>query len=83
MKFEDMVPLIRHLTQLREAKNLAEMKMKLAVAEGGLKAAIDARAAHDRATDAWFTAWQETESAWDEVLTPLGLTRHDLRLAAL
>lgn len=83
MKFEDMVPLIIHLTQLREAKKLAEAQLRMAEARQIAMKPVEAKPALDRATDAWFAAWQETEKAWDEVLKPLGLTRQDLRMAAL
>jgi hypothetical protein len=83
MKFADMVPLIRDLTVKREKKNVAESQLTMAKARKIAMKPEEAQAELDSATAEWWEAWQTTEKAWDEILTPLGLTRQDLRMAAI
>jgi hypothetical protein len=83
MTFEDMVPLILDVKVKREAKLKAEASElhHRHVSPAGIHQVAEEQAAV--AKDAWFTAYQKAEAAWDEFLKPHGLTRLDVLMAAL
>ena len=83
MKFEDMVPLVRELTEKREAKERAETAMRFHQHNSPPGHLQIAEENYEAAKEEWWQCWQKVERSWDEVLKPLGLTRQDLRMAAL
>ena len=81
MDFSTVASLIRDLNEAREDKRLAELRRDLAHAEG--KASTELEEAVTLATDKWFERIQAVEAAWEVFLKPYGVTRHELRMAAL
>lgn len=83
MTFEDMVPLIQDLNRKRELKSQAEAAATFHQHNSAAGIYQVAEEQLEEAKTAWFDALQKVEAAWLEVLEPLGLSRHDLRMAAL